>query len=273
MTDHRSPPPLSIWTRLAVEPVANPLARLVSRWGPATPNRVTIGAGLLGIAAAGSFVAGWLVAGGLLFLLRYVLDCVDGKVARLRGLSSTRGAALDIHVDVAGISLCAGALVFHLVDRGGLPVWVALSVMGALTIYNFGLAYRKDLARQAGRGSGGSAHEWTAGGPFGGWLRWCRRMNMMPFPWTADVETVVFGLAPMFLPVSWLWVVLLGGVAFYLLATAVNMRRVWSIAAHLDQQRSTLFSHQDSAITAPTTTTGPTPPNAPTEVTHDDSTE
>ena len=43
--------------------------------------------------------------GGVLFLLRFFVDCMDGKVARAQGTSSTRGAALDLAADVGGIAL------------------------------------------------------------------------------------------------------------------------------------------------------------------------
>src|SRR4051812_7619286 len=81
------------WTVLLVDPLAARLVRLVAPYRWITPNLLTGLATLLGVASAACFLApnvlaggrGWLVAGAALFHLSFVVDCMDGKVARLNG--------------------------------------------------------------------------------------------------------------------------------------------------------------------------------------------
>src|SRR5690606_27356459 len=79
------------WTVWLVDPIASRLVWLVSpvRW--LTPNVLTFIAFLLGVGSAACFAQGdraWLVAGALLFHLSFVFDCMDGKIARLKGNGS-----------------------------------------------------------------------------------------------------------------------------------------------------------------------------------------
>lgn len=226
---------LSPWTRLVIEPVANPAARLLAPLPRITPNRVTLVSLLLGLVAAACFATGHLQWGGAAFLLRYLVDCVDGKVARRQGTSSARGALLDISADVCGIHLAAAALSWHLVGSGHLPAASALGLLAAIGVYNWALAHRKHLAERAGEGDGGSDDTWGTGLPLaGGLLERCRRAGMTPVPWAVEAETLAWGLAPLTgdaaLAAAALHVVL----AFYVIADLVNLRRAWRIASHLD---------------------------------------
>jgi len=60
-----------------------------------SPNTVTIIAGLSGILASFSFMMNWLLAGALLLQFHYILDCVDGNLARLTNRITPLGAKLD----------------------------------------------------------------------------------------------------------------------------------------------------------------------------------
>jgi phosphatidylglycerophosphate synthase len=103
----------SWWTVLLVDPVAGRLARRAAghRW--LTPNRLTVTAFLLGLAAAAGFLtgaAGWLVAGVVLYHVSFVIDCVDGKLARLTGSGSVFGGWLDFFLDRLRVVICGVAL-------------------------------------------------------------------------------------------------------------------------------------------------------------------
>ncbi|MFG1604371.1 CDP-alcohol phosphatidyltransferase family protein [Actinoplanes sp. NPDC049265] len=101
------------WTVWLVDPLASRLVRLVSPWPAVTPNRLTVAAFLLGVGAAGCFSRqswGWLVAGAALFHLSFVLDCMDGKIARLNGTGSVFGAWLDYVFDRLRVLACTVAL-------------------------------------------------------------------------------------------------------------------------------------------------------------------
>src|ERR1700730_16829398 len=113
----------SWWTVLLVDPLAIYLVRLADRLRWATPNRITALAFLAGLAAAGAVVAsapgtggpgaggpGWLAVGALLYHLAFVLDCVDGKLARWQRRSSVIGGWLDFSLDQIRVVICALAL-------------------------------------------------------------------------------------------------------------------------------------------------------------------
>jgi phosphatidylglycerophosphate synthase len=65
----------------------------------ATPNGITVGWILIGLAGAACLLSSvWIVrvAGGLLLEFSYLLDFVDGEVARINRRSSTVGGFLDL---------------------------------------------------------------------------------------------------------------------------------------------------------------------------------
>jgi phosphatidylglycerophosphate synthase len=101
------------WTVILVDPLASRLVQFVSRFRVITPNRLTMAAFLLGLGAAACFAQQeyrWLVAGAVLFHLSFVIDCMDGKVARLTGSGSVFGAWLDYVFDRLRVLVCTIAL-------------------------------------------------------------------------------------------------------------------------------------------------------------------
>ncbi|SCL31004.1 CDP-alcohol phosphatidyltransferase [Micromonospora rhizosphaerae] len=110
------------WTVWLVDPVASRLVRLVAPYRWITPNRLTTAAFLLGLAAAACFALQdypWLVAGAVLFHLSFVIDCMDGKVARLNGTGSVFGAWLDYVFDRLRVLVCTIALMAGQFQRTG----------------------------------------------------------------------------------------------------------------------------------------------------------
>lgn len=123
------------WTVLLVDPVATPLVRLTAKYTRITPNQLTWGAFLLGLASAACFAVGdwsWLVAGAVVYHLSFVLDCMDGKVARLTGQGSLFGAWLDFVFDRIRVAVCAVALMAGQYQRTDdeLYIWLAAAVIG-----------------------------------------------------------------------------------------------------------------------------------------------
>jgi phosphatidylglycerophosphate synthase len=98
------------WTVLLVDPVASRLVRIVAPHRRITPNVLTTVATIFGLAAAACFAQQtrwWLVAGALLFHVSFVVDCMDGKVARLNGTGSLFGAWFDFVFDRLRVFACA----------------------------------------------------------------------------------------------------------------------------------------------------------------------
>ncbi|RFU85891.1 CDP-alcohol phosphatidyltransferase family protein [Streptomyces triticagri] len=122
------------WTVMLVDPVATPLVRLTVRWTRITPNQITWGALLLGLVSAACFAMGewrWLIAGAVLYHLSFILDCMDGKVARLTGQGSVFGAWLDYIFDRIRVMACAVALMAGQYHRTEdiVYLWLAVAVV------------------------------------------------------------------------------------------------------------------------------------------------
>jgi hypothetical protein len=69
------------WTVWLVDPLASRLVRLLAPYRAVTPNRLTMAAFVLGLAAAACFAMQeyrWLVVGAVLFHCSFLIDCMDG---------------------------------------------------------------------------------------------------------------------------------------------------------------------------------------------------
>ena len=123
------------WTVLLVDPVATPLVRLTAKYTRITPNQLTWGAFVLGLVSAAFFALGdwrWLIAGAVVYHLSFILDCMDGKVARLTGQGSVFGAWLDFVFDRIRVAACSVALMAGQYQRTGetFYIWLAAAVFG-----------------------------------------------------------------------------------------------------------------------------------------------
>jgi phosphatidylglycerophosphate synthase len=122
------------WTVWLVDPLASRLVWLVAPWRWVTPNRITVGAFVLGAGAAACFWQQsywWLFAGAVLFHLSFVLDCMDGKIARLNGTGSVFGAWLDYVFDRLRVLVCTVGLFGGQYERtqSFVYVWLAGAVI------------------------------------------------------------------------------------------------------------------------------------------------
>jgi phosphatidylglycerophosphate synthase len=124
------------WTVLLVDPLAARLVLVAARFAWLTPNRLTMLAALLGAGSVACFAMQgypWLVAGAVLFHLSFVVDCMDGKVARLMGTGSAFGAWSDFVFDRLRVAACAVALLGGQFLRSGelVYLWLASAVIFA----------------------------------------------------------------------------------------------------------------------------------------------
>ncbi|OJF10882.1 CDP-alcohol phosphatidyltransferase family protein [Couchioplanes caeruleus] len=143
------------WTVLLVDPVAARLVRLVSPYRWITPNLLTGLATLLGFGAAACFLMQdrwWLVAGALLFHVSFVVDCMDGKIARLHGTGSMFGAWFDFMFDRLRAFLCAVALFGGQYARTGSKAYLwALIAVTFLDLFRYVNAHQMGRIRQTMR--------------------------------------------------------------------------------------------------------------------------
>lgn len=100
----------SWWTVFLVDPVACRLTLLVANHTSITPNGLTRFSLILGMCSAICFAAGRLVPGALLFYLSFMVDCMDGKIARLKGTGTAFGLWLDYVGDRIRVVCCAAGL-------------------------------------------------------------------------------------------------------------------------------------------------------------------
>ena len=151
----------SWWTVFLVDPLASRLVWLVARYPWVTPNRLTVAALLLGLGAAAAFAAGttpWLILGAVIFHLSFVIDCMDGKVARLNGSGSLFGAWLDYIFDRVRVLICTVALmggqynrtgeVIYLVVGGAIVFLDMFRYLNALQLGKVKNAMRRSLAER-----------------------------------------------------------------------------------------------------------------------------
>jgi phosphatidylglycerophosphate synthase len=119
------------WTVLLVDPIAVRLVWLVAPYRWITPNRLSFVAFLMGLGAAVCFAMadrGWLIAGALVFHLSFIIDCMDGKIARLKDAGSIIGAWFDLIFDRIRVIACTIALTAGQYNRDQRVAWVWLAV-------------------------------------------------------------------------------------------------------------------------------------------------
>lgn len=158
----------SWWTVLLVDPIAGRLVRLVAAHRWVSPNVLTGVAFLFGLVAAGMFLLAtplWLTIGALVYFAGFVVDCMDGKIARLHGSGSVLGSWVDFILDRVRVVLCTVTLFVgqYLHTGQALFLYTALGVVFlALFGYVNGAEIDKAMARMSARtaeraGTGGRA--------------------------------------------------------------------------------------------------------------------
>ena len=117
-----------------------------------TPNAVTlIGFGFT-VAAAYFVGSGWLLAGGIVFLLGSGLDLMDGALARLTGTVNPFGALLDSVFDRLGEAALFVGLAFYALRSGFSDSYllIFIIVLFLALIFSQGVSYLR--ARGEGLG-------------------------------------------------------------------------------------------------------------------------
>lgn len=176
------------WTVLIVDPVAIPLTRVLAKRRWMTPDEVTIVSLILGLLTGLFFAVGdrWaLITGGVVYYASFVLDCVDGKLARSLNISSERGHALDQMSDSARRASAAVGIVTYLVysaEAVQLHEIVLVAAFGVVSAYFIEIS-------GAERGDGG-------GGIRGRWSAALAKRRLLPTPGMPDVSALVYVLGP-----------------------------------------------------------------------------
>jgi phosphatidylglycerophosphate synthase len=108
---------INLWTEWVCRPPAAVLVFLLKDTR-ITPNQVTFLATIVAFGAAALFIVlpGWwgAIVAALVFELSFILDCVDGQLARLRKQASTIGHHLDFLMDEIKAFIILGAVTVRL---------------------------------------------------------------------------------------------------------------------------------------------------------------
>ncbi|MCA1706065.1 MAG: hypothetical protein LC808_23520 [Actinobacteria bacterium] len=245
MTDARSGPSPVLKSQdaptevLIVDPITLPVARLLARWR-VHPLQVTAIAFVSRMAAAAAFFLGALEVGAVLSILGFLLDGIDGKVARLRSIDEELHGTLDFLSDqTAFAAMALGAVSwtsrsYRLSAVLCICLWLAAyMLMMAFTSTWFRLLLQTGNTEHQGAARRILSEEDDAGGS--GWcaaqlallVRAFTRVNgftsryrMLPYPGAIESEVVVFMVAPFF---AFNWYVVLFGAVLLLPDIAINL--------------------------------------------------
>jgi phosphatidylglycerophosphate synthase len=123
----------NFWTEWISRPPAALLVWML-KGTRVTPNQVSFLA--IAVAAGGcATMIGWrtwlgLIVAGLLLQLAYIIDCVDGQLARIKSMASPVGALLDFMLDEVKAFLVIAAAATRLFLQSHDPKWLLIGLGG-----------------------------------------------------------------------------------------------------------------------------------------------
>ncbi len=135
---------------------------------PLKANQWTLVGALLGIAVGVAFLYGHWAVGSVLFVLRGIVDHIDGYVARTRNQRSTFGAVMDDVSDrwVLGVIYAGGCLNLA-VDYPHVLIVCGLGITGALSNALIKLSIYAESQQDVWRQEGKIGHPIDGVGAFG----------------------------------------------------------------------------------------------------------
>lgn len=187
----------SWWAALMVLPLANRLVVLTITKTTITPNQITFVSVLLRLGAAASFLGnshGHLLAGAGCYYLAYLLDCVDGPVARLTGASSEFGRYFDHLSDLVGDLL----ILLCLAHGQGLLATQMVAAMVFAHLAEYAVSYLTSslLRLRNGIANPNPAARLVLLQPLLAWRTFCFSRNFKSFVSLPDYEALVFIVFP-----------------------------------------------------------------------------
>jgi phosphatidylglycerophosphate synthase len=206
----------SWWTVAVIDPLTTWLLPAVMRIPGITPMRITLAGFAIGVASMVSFAAGAVLLAGVLFQLRYIVDCLDGKVARATGRTSEWGRFADLAIDVAVVSGAYAALTGRMLLDEVATAWLGLLLLPLFASAAWIHLYRRLALGQEERTSRPQVPP----------SRLWARSRFRPYPAGVEVETLVLVIFPILLPADWFRYVVAGALVFYGASAADGILRV-----------------------------------------------
>ena len=175
------------WTVLFIDPFAVRLVRLVHGRPWVTPTRLTVVAHALGLVSAALLAVDQLLLAAAVFEVRFVIDCADGKLARVRNTSSEAGAHLDYEGDYLIVML-------HLIAMGAWLDWHGDTT--ALLSAALPAAFVASITAARAVGRLGTMRRVSDATP-GRYQQWMTDRRLRPLPSRVDVEHGLLFVAPL----------------------------------------------------------------------------
>jgi len=123
-----------------------PLVYLMVNYTKITPNLISIVSLLFGILSALCYFNGYLLEGSILYVISYIFDATDGKVARLKKVGKIYGAWFDICVDRINLTLITTAIAFNVYSQNNsIDMLLLNNLFLGLAFIGFESRYNIDL--------------------------------------------------------------------------------------------------------------------------------
>jgi phosphatidylglycerophosphate synthase len=191
------------WTVYVIDPLAVPLVERLRDRAWVTPDRLTLMSAIVACVAAALFATGAFAIGGVVYQLAFLLDCMDGKLASIRGKRHSWGGWYDAAGDCLRVSACTTGLAAGLYRAGFTAPWQ----VAALVLYpcvRFATVMLVSATRSASRPAAAAAGtpRRPAAGPLelqptpAAVLRAAPARRLTPGS-TVDTEAVAFTLGPL----------------------------------------------------------------------------
>lgn len=135
------------WSRVFASPMAHVLLILFGDWKFLTPNKLTVISFFLVLVTAGIIISpiphSFIIAATLL-QFAYILDCMDGQLARYRGISTSLGGFLDKSLDFIKFPFILLALTLVSMNNN----YVLVVILGLGSVFFISLeAYLKEMTK------------------------------------------------------------------------------------------------------------------------------
>jgi phosphatidylglycerophosphate synthase len=201
--------PKGLWAVAAMLPTAKRLSVFIVNRTRITPNQISIASFVISFVAAYFFYTGnyiLLVLGAVLFQLNYMLDCVDGTVARLKNCSTPAGAMLDIFLDFWRIPVCTlGLALGHYRLTGSTSALIyGMFYVAIKLIYHSTWRSHIGVLLQFNRllldSSIFKPGQETL---VGRWKNFAAKHDLNPWPRSPECDVIAFSIGPLLYQIHW----------------------------------------------------------------------
>ncbi|SDE66960.1 CDP-alcohol phosphatidyltransferase family protein [Desulfuromonas thiophila] len=225
----------SWWAVFFILPFVRRLALYLANRTQITPNQITVAAFALVPPVAVLFAQGtyWTtILAVVLFELNYLLDCVDGTIARLKKNATPAGGYLDAILDrVRIVLLCLALGHGYWISHQSIAVffWLLL-YLGVNNLIIISRGYQERTLAKAGFASrlgGDLITQGVSTSLLARWFHFTQRRNLMPYFHDVELDALVFVVGPLVKqPVVAIQIAVAGGLFLFFALNLVFLREL-----------------------------------------------